>query len=59
MEHLTRDLLEKEVMDATQLRDVLDQYQTGPQLAPGTGVGVISPEPPREVPPTTESAVGG
>ena len=54
MEHLTRDLLDKEVMDATQLRDVLDQYQTGPQLAPGTGVG-IPPEANREIPPATDN----
>lgn len=54
MEHLTRDLLEKEVMDATQLREVLDQYQTGPQLAPGTGIG-LPPETSRDVPPATDS----
>jgi cell division protease FtsH len=59
MEHLTRDLLEKEVMDATQLRNVLDQYQTGPQLAPGTGVGVTPSEPSRDIPPPEISTVTG
>jgi len=38
MEHLTRVLLEIEVMDAEQLMLILDQYKTGPQLAPGTAV---------------------
>ena len=38
MEHITRELLEKEVIDATQLQAILDQYKTGPQLKPGTFV---------------------
>lgn len=38
MEHLTRELLEKEVMDAPQLKTILDQYKVGPQLAPRTNV---------------------
>ena len=36
MEHLTRVLLEIAVMDADQLRQILDQYKTSPQLAPFT-----------------------
>ncbi|GIX03415.1 MAG: ATP-dependent zinc metalloprotease FtsH 2 [Planctomycetaceae bacterium] len=36
LEHLTRVLLEQEVMDAEQLQAILVQYKTGPQLAPGT-----------------------
>jgi cell division protease FtsH len=36
MEHITRELLEKEVIDANQLQAILDQYKTGPQLKPGT-----------------------
>lgn len=36
MEHLTRELLEKEVMDAKQIQEILDQYKTGPRIAPGT-----------------------
>ena len=38
MEHITRELLEKEVIDANQLQAILDQYKTGPQLKPGTFV---------------------
>ncbi len=33
MEHLTRELREREVMDATQIKLILDQYKTGPELA--------------------------
>ena len=38
VEHLTRDLLEREVMDADQIAAILDQHRTGPQLKPGTFV---------------------
>ncbi len=48
MEHLTRELLEKEVMDAKQLNDILDQYKTGPQIAPGTSVTPGSVTPPAD-----------
>jgi cell division protease FtsH len=43
LEHMTRDLIEAEVMDADQLQRILDAYKTGPQLKPGTFVG--KPEP--------------
>ena len=36
MEHITRELMEKEVMDSAQLQAILSQYQTGPQLVPAT-----------------------
>lgn len=36
MEHLTKELLEKEVMDAKQIQEILVQYKTGPRIAPGT-----------------------
>lgn len=38
LEHLTRELMEVEVMDATQLQQILDQHRRGPQLKPGTFV---------------------
>ena len=44
MEHLTRELLEKEVMEAKQIEDILVQYKTGPRIAPGTG-GTFTPPP--------------
>jgi cell division protease FtsH len=43
MEHLTRELLEREVIDAPQLQAILDQYKTGPQLKPGTFVETSTP----------------
>ncbi len=36
MEHMTKDLLEVEVMDADHLKRILDEHKTGPQLVPGT-----------------------
>ncbi len=36
MEHLTKELLEREVMDGKQIQEVLDQYKTGPRIAHGT-----------------------
>lgn len=44
MDHLTRELLEIEVMDAEKLQQILSQYQTGPQIMPGTSAQ-ISPHP--------------
>ena len=48
MEHITRELLEKEVIDSPQLEAILDQYKTGPQLKPGTFVEP-SPSPLRPI----------
>lgn len=42
LEHLTKDLIEIEVMDADHLESVLQQYKTVPQIKPGTYV----PNPP-------------
>ena len=36
LEHMTRDLLECEVMDAEQIQAILSQHETGPRLKPGT-----------------------
>ncbi len=38
LEHMTRDLIEREVMDAEQLHQILDAHKTGPQIKPGTFV---------------------
>ncbi|MEZ6065452.1 MAG: hypothetical protein R3B90_07010 [Planctomycetaceae bacterium] len=38
LEHLTRELMEVEVMDAEQLHRILDQHRTGPAIKPGTYV---------------------
>ena len=36
LEHMTKELLEIEVMDADHLKRILDAHITGPQLVPGT-----------------------
>ena len=45
MEHITRELMEKEVMDSAQLQSILDQYQTGSKLKPETSTVVPAPIP--------------
>ncbi len=47
LEHMTRELIEIEVMDADQLNKILDSHKTSPQLKPGTFVD----RPAEEVPP--------
>ncbi len=39
LEHMTRDLIEIEVMDADQLEKILTAHQKGPRIKPGTFVG--------------------
>lgn len=53
MEHITKELLEKEVIDSPQLEAILDQYKTGPQLKPGT---FVDPSPPPLRPVDDQSA---
>ena len=36
LEHMTRELIEVEVMDAEQLHKILDSHKTSPQIKPGT-----------------------
>jgi cell division protease FtsH len=36
LDHMTKELLEVEVMDADHLGRILAQHKTGPQLSPGT-----------------------
>ena len=36
LEHMSRELMESETMDAKHLKRILDQYKTGPQIKPGT-----------------------
>lgn len=53
MEHLTRELREREVMDAEQIKVVLDQYKTGPELATWSAA-TSRPTPPAYEPPSQE-----
>ena len=36
LEHMTKDLIEVEVMNAEHLQRILDEHKTGPQIKPGT-----------------------
>jgi len=36
LEHMSRELMESETMDAEHLKRILDQYKTSPQISPGT-----------------------
>lgn len=38
LEHMARELVEKEVMDAEQIHRIIDEHTTAPQLMPGTHV---------------------
>jgi hypothetical protein len=43
MEHLTRELLERETIEAAMIQKILDQYKTGLQIMPGTYVEPVAP----------------
>ena len=63
LEHMTRDLIEIEVMDSDRLKEILDQYKTGPQIKPGTHAATAKESSEAEVRPSddaelTESADG-
>ena len=36
LDHMSRDLMECEVMDADHLKRILDEHRTSPQIKPGT-----------------------
>jgi cell division protease FtsH len=46
LDHMARELVEKEVMDAEQIHKIIDEHTTTPQLMPGTTM--IVPVPPAE-----------
>ncbi len=54
LEHLTRDLIEREVMDQEQFETILRSHQTGPQIKPGTFVTKPTPT----IEPTAQSDAG-
>ncbi len=53
LEHMTRDLVEMEVMDSEHLDSILKQYKTGPQIKPGT-YSASTPETSKETPPVSQ-----
>jgi cell division protease FtsH len=60
LEHMARELVEKEVMDAEQIHRIIDEHTTAPQLKPGTHV---SPAPvldiASDIPAPSKSAEAG
>lgn len=42
LEHMTKELLEIEVMDAAHLKRILDEHKTGPQLVPCTSAQTVT-----------------
>jgi len=45
MEHLTRELLERETIEGPMIQAILEQHKTGPQIKPGTFVEPMAPTP--------------
>ena len=45
LEHMTRDLMEMETMDAERLNRILDEHKTGPRIKPGTNAAPATEEP--------------
>ena len=43
LEHMARELVEKEVMDGEQIHRIIDEHTTAPQIKPGTNVAVAAP----------------
>ena len=55
LEHMTKELMEIEVMNSDRLEEILAQYRTGPQIKPGTFVS----SPSGETKPATENGSNG
>ncbi|MFQ5734174.1 MAG: ATP-dependent zinc metalloprotease FtsH [Planctomycetaceae bacterium] len=51
LDHMARELVECEVMNADHLKSILDQYKTSPQLSPGTRVTHAETPTPQSDPP--------
>jgi cell division protease FtsH len=62
LEHLARELVEKEVMDSEQIHRILDEHTTAPQIKLGTSVGPApgpAPELAEELPVPSKNAEAG
>jgi cell division protease FtsH len=46
LEHMARELVEKEVMDAEQIHRIIDEHTTAPQIKPGTSAAAPAPASP-------------
>jgi cell division protease FtsH len=56
LEHMARELVEKEVMDAEQIHRIIDEHTITPQLMPGTHVTPAPAPAPAEVEPVPPKA---
>ena len=62
LDHMARELIEKEVMDAEQIHRIIDEHTTAPQIMPGTSASPVPapvPAPPDEKAAATKSAEAG
>ena len=55
LDHMARELVEKEVMDAEQIHRIIDEHTTSPQIMPGTNA---SPNPAPTPAPADEKSAG-
>lgn len=55
LEQMSRELFEKEVMDADAIRRIIDEHTTTPQLVPGTTATIPAMAVPAATPPIAES----
>jgi cell division protease FtsH len=44
LDHMSRELMERETMDAEHLKRILDRFKTSPQISPGTRVAPMAEE---------------
>src|SRR5262249_50829854 len=57
LEHMARELVEKEVMDAEQIHRIIAEHTTAPQIKPGTSASVTpAPAEEKPAPPRTAEA---
>jgi cell division protease FtsH len=56
LEHLSKELVEREIMDAVMIRKILDDHATAPQLAVGTYVEPTTPSAPAGTSSTSDAS---
>jgi cell division protease FtsH len=56
LEHMAKELVEKEVMDAEQIHRIIDEHTTTPHIKPGTNAAAATPAAPIPEPESTDSS---
>jgi cell division protease FtsH len=59
LDHMARELVECEVMDADHLKRILDQYKTKPQISPGTRTKLLAHDADSDAESAGEGELGG